>query len=166
MLQTAMADLTRLVTTQPDQSPRIADSLPRFRDALDVSEASGSGTLQYPARFTDLGALYVLSDDPVAAESVLRRSLELDAHQPAAHVWLALSVIAQGDDAKSEAEAAVAEAGDDIWQSSGTINSTDMFGEMSAIIDQYVARYPDRGDSVTDLRTMLTPSTIGSTSTP
>jgi hypothetical protein len=157
-MQMALSDITDLLADQPSLTAAVAASLPRFGDALAAAEDAGSGTLQYPALLTDLGALDVLADDPETAEPMLRHSLTLVPHQPAAHIWLELAVTAQGHDATSEADMAVAEAHDMLWQSSGSLVAPDIAEQMTAVIDRYVARFPDREDSVADLRTMLTQS--------
>src|SRR5262249_55517495 len=79
-----------LLKRQPDLASSVRDAIPQFRSALDAIPDDGG--YQLASRYAELGDLALMADDAATAEALLRRSLDLDAHQPLARTDLALAV--------------------------------------------------------------------------
>jgi hypothetical protein len=147
-LRQAIAELADLLKRRPDLASPVRDVIPQFRSVLDA--APDDGGYQLAARYAELGNLALMADDPATAESLLRRSLDLDAHQPLALTDLALAVLVQGHDATSEIRAAVDEAQAPIWASAG-IGEAEILARMSARLADYASRFPDRAPAIAPL---------------
>lgn len=116
----ALDQVARFVDTQPDAAPDVMRVLPRFADALDgMGEAAGR-TYQYPALYARLGGIALRAGSPDEGETLFRRALALDPHQPAVYANLVAAVAAQGDDPAAAIAAAIAESQDPLW--AGTVD--------------------------------------------
>jgi len=116
----ALDQVARFVDTQPDAAPDVMRVLPRFADALDgMGEAAGR-TYQYPALYARLGGIALRAGSPDEGETLFRRALALDPHQPAVYANLVAAVAAQWDDPAAAIAAAIAESQDPLW--AGTVD--------------------------------------------
>nr|MBA2276536.1 hypothetical protein [Chloroflexia bacterium] len=140
----AIAALATLVETQPAHAPGVAAVVPRFGGFLDGMAADGEGTFQYPSRYAELGRLALDADGAALAEPLLRRSLTLDPHQPAAHANLVIAVLVQNRDAATEIDAAFAEATDPLWPRVTDYNLERVLTLMEDEAKRYAERFPDR----------------------
>lgn len=151
-LRQAISDLADLLTRRSDLAAPVRAVVLRFRAALDATPADGG--YQLAARYAELGNLALTADDAATAEALLRRSLDLDAHQPLASTDLAIAVLAQGRDAKVEIAAAVDETGATVWTRAG-VGPADLLKRMKSRLDAYAARFPDRVATIAPLRAAI-----------
>src|SRR5262249_57110577 len=108
------------------------------------------GGYQLASRYAELGDLALMADDAATAEALLRRSLDLDAHQPLALTDLATAVQVQGHDATTEMRAALDEARAPTWTSAG-IGQAEILTRMSHHLADYTSRFPDRASAIAPL---------------
>ncbi|MEA2528488.1 MAG: hypothetical protein QOG89_132 [Thermomicrobiales bacterium] len=150
----AIEAISSLVKTHPDRAPLVAATVPTFAGALDAMPAEFAKTYQYSQLYAQLGAMALHADDGGRAEPLLRRSLELDPHQADAHADLALAVLAQDRDAAAEIEAGIVDSRHEVWQwdaSDPTAVPRQLLAMMTARVEEYVARFPDRAAMVRPL---------------
>ncbi|MEA2523637.1 MAG: MalT-like region, partial [Thermomicrobiales bacterium] len=141
-LRLAIASVRDVLDRHADLAPAVRELIPRFQVALDASPQE-TGEYQRAARYAELGSLALTADDATIAESLLRRSLELDQHQPLVLTDLALAVLVQGRDATTEIQAALDETEEPLWEAAG-IAQADLLKRMADRIAEYKRRSPER----------------------
>lgn len=156
-VRSAIADLQGLIEKNPELASQVLEVLPRFTAALDAMErAEVTRTFQYPELYTALGAVALDAGSGQAAEPLLRRAIALDPHQPTARVDLVLARIARDQDASEAIGAAIAETRDPLWQETITFPPTALLDEMTAAIDRFGERFPDRDARLAPVREAIT----------
>jgi tetratricopeptide (TPR) repeat protein len=147
--------IAALLKTHPDRTALAMTTVPTLTAALDGMPADYAKTYQYPQLYAQLGALALDADAPANAEPLLRRALALDPLQPAAQADLAQTVLAQQRDASAEIKAAIAVSQDPVWKTDPTDPTAlpkQVLAAMSGRIDDYLARFPDRTETMRPLR--------------
>jgi hypothetical protein len=113
---------------------------------------------QLPELYLELGKLALLASDTTDAEGALRRAIELDAHQPMAKVWLAMTVLIQGGNADDEIQAVVDELNDPLWEE---VDGIEAFGREDltelarAEVAAYVDARPEHEASISELVNLI-----------
>lgn len=151
----AIAAIDSLLKSHPDRTSLALTTVPTLSSALDGMPADYAKTFQYPMLYAQLGALALHADAAATAEPLLRHALELDPRQPQALADLALTMLVQNRDAATAIDGAIAESRDPIWQGDPidpTAKPKLVLTTMSGRLDDYLARYPDREETIRPLR--------------
>jgi class 3 adenylate cyclase/tetratricopeptide (TPR) repeat protein len=154
----AITDLQDLVRSQPERGPAALALLPSLRGFADQITDAGDA-YQYPQIYSELGELALLAGDADAAEELLQRGIELDAHQPIAKVRLAMAILIDGGDASDEIQAVVDELNDPLWAETEGVEAfgrDDLLDLAQAEIDQLVAARPSYGSKFAPLLEIMT----------
>jgi class 3 adenylate cyclase/tetratricopeptide (TPR) repeat protein len=151
----AIADLTDLLGKRPDAAPGVMAILPSFAAALDGMAADGQGTYQYPQLYADLGAVALQAGDAPEAETLLRKALALDPHQPKGWADLVAAVTAQGKAASNEIAAAIAESRDPLWASTTDFQQGQVLTLMEQEATAIAARDPGQHVRLADFLTAI-----------
>jgi tetratricopeptide (TPR) repeat protein len=159
-LRQAIAELGDLLGRRPELASSVQQVIPQFRTTLDGTPDDGG--YQLASRYAELGHLALMADDAATAEALLRRSLDLDPHQPIALTDLATAVLAQGHDATAEIHAALDESQDPIWTAAGIAEPV-LLDRMRTRVDDYTARFPDRVAAVVPLTDEITAAEAAAT---
>lgn len=163
----AIEQLGILLEDHPEHAPGVIEIVPRFNQFLDTMTPEEFASYQYPALYAQLGKLALYADQPAMAEPLLRRSLELDPHQPATHANLVISILAQEKDATSQIAASLAEMEDPYWSRIiGYEDPTQHLTRMEGEVSSYVDRFPDRQATMEPFTTAIEAAKEGQAGTP
>ncbi|HEX5164413.1 MAG TPA: tetratricopeptide repeat protein, partial [Thermomicrobiales bacterium] len=144
----AVTDLQDLVRDEPQRGAAALELLPQLRGFADGISDAGDA-YQYPQLYSELGKFALLAGDTNAAQTLLHRGIELDAHQPIAKVRLAMAVLIDGDRATDEVQAVVDELNDPLWAETEGVEAfgrDDLTELAQAEIGEFVAVRPDDGN--------------------